>query len=415
MAVSLLTRPDAFCPVLRFCVCSDLHIKEANDDHVQRLRQLMRTSYAVAAADPAYQKLDAFLFAGDLTDRGKPEQFRAFWDTVQSELQPETQVLACIPRYHDNWEFGKGGDKTGLRHYRAITGLSTDTHLTLGGFHFLAVSTSEKDCYYDRRQKRWLKRELRKAAKDNPDAPIFFMQHEHVRDTVYGSTRFDGWGLTHFSRIFAKYPNLVHFSGHSHYPLNDPRSVFQKEFTAVGTGALSYAEFTVGGERTVHPPRCEEISQGWIVEVDRANTVVLRGYDFLSGDLLCTYTLPFPADKTAFPLTPERQKARSAPPRFPADAALQTEQTDDALLVTCPAAESGDAFPVFLYRAEATDESGNLLASAYTLHEYWFTHDNPFYTISLPKVPGAKAVAVRAENAYGMASTPITKEVPSDV
>ena len=407
--------PASFCPFLRFCICSDLHIKEAGDDHTQRLRQLMETTCALAQAHPAYKNVDAFLFAGDLTNTGTPAQFHAFWDTVQSALQPETKVLACVPRYHDNWEFGKGGEKTGLRHFREITGLSTDTHLTLGGLHFIAVSTSEKDCYYDRKQKRWLKKALKEAAKDNPAAPVFVMQHEHVRNTVYGSTSFDGWGLTHFTKILAKYPNVVHFSGHSHYPLNDPRSIFQGDFTAIGTGALSYAEFTVGSERTVHPPQCETISQGWIVEVDKENTVVLRGYDFLSGDLLCSYVLRFPADKTAFLFTPARQKARSAPPQFPADAALQLEDNADAYRVTCPAAGSGDGFPVFLYRADALDANGKILESAYTLHEYWFTHEKPFYTIGLPKRQNTRAVTVRAENAYGMASTPITKEVPSDV
>lgn len=407
MADSVLQRPDAFCPCLRFCVCSDLHIKEADDSHVRRLRQLMRTSYAIAAADPLYQKLDAFLFAGDLTDHGKPAQFQAFWRTVQNELQTGTQVLACIPRYHDNWEFGKGGKKTGLSHFRTITGLATDTHLRLGGFHFITVSTSEKDRYYDRKQKRWLRQALKEAKKDNPNAPVFFMQHEHVRNTVYGSSAFDGWGLTYFSRIFRKYPNLVHFSGHSHYPLNDPRSIFQQDFTAVGTGALSYAEFTVGSRRTVHPPACETIAQGWIVEVDKGNTVVLRGYDFLSGALLCTYVLRFPADKQAFPFTPDRQKARSAPPRFPLDAALQAEKSGDGCLLTFPAAKSGDAFPVFRYVAEGYDKNGSRLCSADTLHEYWFAHDKPFYTITLPDTPGISSVAVRAENAYGMASAPI--------
>ena len=407
MADSLLCRPDAFSPCLRFCVCSDLHIKEAGDAHVQRLRQLMQTTYRIAAADPLYQRLDLFLFAGDLTDHGRPAQFHAFWDTVQSELQPDTKVLACIPRYHDNWEFGKGGKKTGLSHFRTITGLTTDTHLRVGPFHFIAVSTSEKDCYYDRKQKRWLWQALKEAKKDNPDAPVFFMQHEHVRNTVYGSSSFDGWGLTSFSRIFRKYPNLVHFSGHSHYPLNDPRSIFQQNFTAVGTGALSYAEFTVGSRRTVHPPACETIAQGWIVEADKENTVVLRGYDFLSGTLLCTYVLRFPADNQAFPFTPARQKARSAPPQFPLGAALQTEAADSGCRLTFPAAQSADPFPVFRYVAEGYDKNGNRLCSADVLHEYWFKHDKPTYTIPLPDTPGMAAVAVRAENAYGMASSPL--------
>ena len=84
--------PASFCPFLRFCICSDLHIKEAGDDHTQRLRQLMETTYALAQAHPAYKNVDAFLFAGDLTNTGTPAQFHAFWDTVQSALQPETRA-----------------------------------------------------------------------------------------------------------------------------------------------------------------------------------------------------------------------------------------------------------------------------------------------------------------------------------
>ena len=401
--------PDAFCPAIRFCVCSDLHIKAPGDEQTRRLRQVMETAYALSDAHPAYRSVDAFLFAGDLTNKGLPEQYRAFWDTVQSALRPGTEVLCCIPRYHDNWEFGKGGEKTGLGHFQTITGLTPDTHQKIGGLHFISVSTRpDKDGYYSAKQKRWLKRSLKEAQIDTPDAPVFFMQHEHVRDTVYGSSFFDGWGLTHFRRILARYPNVVHFSGHSHYPLNDPRSVWQGDFTAVGTGALSYAEFTVRHERTVHPPQCETISQGWIVEVDRKNTMVLRGYDFLSGTCLCTYVLHFPADKANFPLTPQAQKARSAPPCLNADAALDVQRKDGTLSISWPAAESRDGFPVFLYHVELQDASGAVLESADVLHEYWFVHDKPFYTHTLPACAGARAVSVRAENAYGMASPPLT-------
>ena len=405
--------PDAaFIPTLRFAVCSDLHIKEADDVHVQRLRQLMQTVYAVAQEDPFYKNVDAFLFAGDLTDHGLPPQFRAYWDTVQRELQSGTQVLACIPRYHDNWEKGRNAEKTGLRHFREITGLSTDTHLTLGGYHFIAISTCEKKArYYSRKQKRWLGRALREAAKEAPGKPIFVMQHEHVRGTVYGSSTFDGWGLTCFSKLFARYPQIVHFSGHSHYPLNDPRSVVQKDFTTIGTGALSYAEFTVENERCVHPEKANTMSQGWIVEADDRGRLRLRGFDFLSGEQQCKYTLAPPYDKTHFTLTEEKQNAKSSPPRFADGAALQTEQTGEELRVTVPAAESTDGFPVFLYRAELSDKDGKALASAYTIHEYWFVHDKPFYTVTLPLQSGAARVRVWAENAYGMASGQLTEEV----
>ena len=395
MTDPVLQRPDAFCPCLRFCVCSDLHIKEADDEHVNRLRQLMRTAYQIAEADALYPKLDAFLFAGDLTDHGKPAQFRAFWDTVQSERQPGTQVLACIPRYHDNWEFGKGGKKTGLGHFRAITGLSTDTHLQIGPFHFIAVSTSEKDCYYDRKQKRWLKQALKDAAKDNPDAPVFFMQHEHARNTVYGSSAFDGWGLTHFSRIFRKYPNLVHFSGHSHYPLNDPRSVWQGAFTAVGTGALSYAELTVDGSRQVHPDGYKDVAQGWLVEADASGQLRMRGYDFLSGQLLCERF----RGAELYPVPTEA-------PRFLPGAQLRVTRCAERIRVTFPRAASLPGDPVCAYRV-CLSRGAEPVAEATVVPPYWQSDPPARHTIDLPPAAGAVVVSVAAENAYGVQSEPI--------
>ncbi len=402
----------SFAPVLRFSVCSDLHIKEANDEQTKRLRQLIRTTYAIAENDPSYPAVDAFLFAGDLTNGGTKAQFEAFRDVVQSEVQTGTRILTVIAKNHDNWEKGRNARKTGLQYCRSLLGLPTDTHFCIGGIHFIGISTCEKiGRYYSAKQKRWLKRLLRTIEAETPDTPIIIAQHEHVRDTVYGSSAFDGWGNTYFKKIFRRYPQIIHFSGHSHYPLNDPRSIFQKDFTAVGTGALSYAEFTVGSERCVHPPQSAQISQGWIVEVDAQNRVRLRGFDFLSGGCLCTYILSAPADKTKFSFTAVQQKQRSKAPAFPENAALTVEETTDTYRIICPAAESQDDFPVFLYRAVGQSTDGTVVSESYTLHNYWYVQQDAFYSIELPKQSTLQQIKVTAENAYGMASAALEKQL----
>ena len=38
------------------------------------------------------------------------------------------------------------------------------------------------------------------------------------------------------------YSNIINFSGHSHFPIIDERSIWQKEFTAIQTGSTSYVE-----------------------------------------------------------------------------------------------------------------------------------------------------------------------------
>ena len=129
--------------------------------------------------------------------------------------------------------------------------------------------------------------ELKKAVADDPTKPIFVMQHEHISGTVYGSLDNEGWGMPDFAEILKDYPQVVDFSGHSHYPLNDPRSIWQGEYTALGTGGLYYAEITVDDVKTVHPEGYRFASTFWVVEIDSQNRIRLRAVDLLAEKLGC--------------------------------------------------------------------------------------------------------------------------------
>ena len=391
-----------YTPVLRFAVCSDVHIRQADDLYCARLRAQMRCVYAIAAADDNYKKVDAFLIAGDATERGEPEQYAAFAECVRAELRGDTQMRAVVAKNHDNWT---GAGKDGLDFYREATGNPTDFHLCLNGFHFLGVSTcGAAGEYYAPEQREWLSAELQSCAAEDRVKPIFVLHHEHVKDTVWGSTDTDGWGIAYFKDIFVQYPQIEHLSGHSHYPLNDPRSVYQREFTAIGTGALSYAELTVDGQNKIRPADKGEINEGWIVEVDAQNRIRLRGFDYLTNTQIAFYLLDSPADKTRYTLTPEQQQARSGAPVFPQGVSLCCALTEDSVYVTVPRAESTDGFPVVLYRAWIEDEDGRKTARAYTIPPYWYENRIPAYTIRLPKPKGFFTVHAVAENAYGMTS-----------
>lgn len=404
----MYTDTTDFTPVLRLAVCSDTHIQEANDLYCERLRTQLRTAYAIAAQDKSYSAVDALLVAGDSTDRGAPEQYAAFVDAVRAETRGDTQLWAVVAKNHDNWT---GEGKSGLMYYRAATGLPTDFHTVLRGFHIIGISTCDIDgVYYVPEQRDWLERELREAASADADRPIFVMHHEHVKDTVYGSTDLDGWGYDYFKDIFEHYPQIIHLSGHSHYPINDPRSVYQKDFTAVGTGSLHYAELTIDGQNKIRPADKGEMNEGWIIEVDAQYRVRLRGFDYLTNTQIVSYMLDRPADKTRYTLTPEQQKARSSAPVFPPQSALRAAQTDDEVCVTVPRAESTDGFPVVLYRVFLTDGGGATLASGYAIPPYWYANAIPAYTVCLPKPDGAFAIRAVAENAYGMASACLTAE-----
>ena len=401
-----------FHPILRFAVCSDIHMHTRSDERAERLRRLIRSVYARAAEDAAYKAVDAVLFCGDLTDFGTEAMVTDFWQVVQEELHSDTQALSILAKCHDNWSEGESRDnpKTGLAYYRAVTGLPTSFCTVIGGCAFVGVSTSEETgVYYDDGQREWLRQTLDKVSAQIPDKPIFVLQHEPICGTVFGSMPEDGWGNDFFQDIFFDYPQIVHFSGHSHYPINDPRSLWQGACTAVGTGALSYAELTADGVRKIHPPGHENIAQGWIAELDGRNRLRLRGFDFLSGALQCDYLLDLSDPPRTFAFTPQSCRARCGPPAFAPQAELRAERTDDGVLLTIPPARCGDGAPVVLYRVFCTDADGNTLCETVVFPAYWRADETPLHAL-LPCPQGELKIQVLAENAFGIKSKILKKE-----
>lgn len=271
--------------------------------------------------------------------------------------------------------------------------------------------------HYSKKQLSWLREQLDKAVADTPDRPVFFIHHEHNRNTVYGSSTYDGWGVTFFNKILQDYPQVVDFSGHSHYPLNDPRSVWQGAYTAIGTGALFYAEFTIDADRAYKSPDCEACGTYWIVEVNAKGDVHLTGFDVDANKVLCEYTLPNPADPQNRPYTPENQQAASKAPAFAAGAALTAQETEKGkLTVTAPVAASTDGMPVVLYRVTLKNKLGLTLEKQWYLPRYYRANDRetaiPFAFSGLAK--GSYTACVVAETAYGVQSKPLETTVRVD-
>ena len=395
---------EDFVPVVRFAVMSDTHIHYVTDVRTKRIQRVLTMAYDDAQRDPNYKTVDAAIFAGDLTDDGRADQFIGFKAAVDSVLQPQTRFMAVVAKSHDGNTMQKGS----LSFFESLTGDPTDYHYEIRGFHFIGLSASKTAGeHYSAYQRAWLREQLDIAASDDPNKPIFVTHHEHVLDTVYGSSAFDGWGMDDFKDILSAYPQIVDFSGHSHYPLNDPRSIWQGDFTAVGTGAVYYAELTVDKDRCVHPNDYRQIAQAWIVEVDQKNSVRLRGFDALSGTQLCSYTIHDPANANAREFTDAQQRAESSAPVFDKNAAVSARKLFGGYSVSVPAAESTDGKIVFVYRVRVTGADGEEKTAQYLVNNYWKadTYKTVSFRVSAQK---GDTITVTAENAYGMQSQPLT-------
>lgn len=389
-----------FVPTVRFLAVSDSHLSIVGLQRYGRLQKAITFAYSDAEQDENYKKLDAVMVSGDLTDDGRKSQFVSFKSVTDTVIKDGTQLLAVLAKSHDSYQMDSGARD----YFTQLTGLPADFHYVINGFHFIGLSRSQTEGeQYTEDQREWLKEQLDEAVADDPAKPVFVTHHEHVKDTVYGSREEDHWGNDYFRDIFMQYPQVVHISGHSHYPLNDPRSIWQGEFTAIGTGSLNYAEFTVDGEYKIHPENYRNMAQGWIIEADAQNRVRMRGFDFLTGTLQCEYIIDAPADVQSRQFTPAQQEARCSAPEFPEGAELKAVKGIGKVSLTVPAAKSTDDYDVFLYRAVVTSADGTEKASEYKLNNYWQSEVYDSVKISVSADKG-DTVSVYAENAYGARS-----------
>ena len=403
----------AFVPVMRFVASSDTHVRDNSDMTRDRIGKMMTLAYAKADADPNYQKIDALLVAGDLTDDGTKTEFEKFQAAINAALRPETAFLAVVAKNHDGYELSREE----LRDfYKQLSGNDADFHTVIGGYHFIGVSVSpSKAAHYDAKQLTWLKKQLDIAVADTPDKPVFVTHHEHNIETVYGSSVYDGWGVPYFKAILNQYPQVVDFSGHSHFPLNDPRSVWQGKFTAIGTGAIYYSEFTVEGLRSYHPADSEQTATCWIVELNDKGGLHLQGMDVEAGKQLCDYVLPNPADPDNRDYTPEKRRAASKAPVFASDASITATPDFGGCTVAVSAAQSTDGMPIVLYRASAQNKLGVTVSKSWTMPQYYRAVEQDTVALQLQGLSkGDYTVSVVAETAYGVQSAPLKTTVHVD-
>jgi hypothetical protein len=89
----------------------------------------------------------------------------------------------------------------------------------------------------------WAENQIKIAYEESKTKPIIVTTHFNAKGTVLGSNEYCAKNLR---EIFNKYPNIIHFSGHSHYSLIDERSIWQNEFTSIQTQSISYIELERG-------------------------------------------------------------------------------------------------------------------------------------------------------------------------
>ena len=426
-------------PSLRFGVVSDPHV--TTPESCAMLEKSFRYFKSRGA--------DAVMVPGDLTDwglRSGLEYVKATWDRVFAGT--DVVPLFCTGNHDfDGWAYG---DMTmemhanGYSEDEALTklGLAAEWERVLGekyapvcvrtvkGYDFISA---EWDSFGEFPE--WM---AANGARFKGNKPFFYFQHPPARGTTSDSGGWDDKGAA-FSAL-KEFPNAIAFTGHSHRPFNDERSIWQGEFTAIATPSLSYAGFPPGHENgggkrngtsvlamPMIPDRLDlRGGQGYFVSVYDDRIVIER----IDIEEDCAEGAPawiVPLAGGERPYGFDSRAEASVAPWFPAGAELHaaTRNTEDrqgkwAIVMDCrfPAACVPAGCRVFDYEIRAVPADGSkplakkFLSPAYSrmakyepkTMRFWFN------VAELPQDVDYR-LEVRAFNCFGKASRPIVSGI----
>ena len=357
-----------FKPVLRFLVVSDVHYRDEHSVERERMELALKTAYQLCEKEE-YSRLDALYVVGDFATSGSRPQMLAFKDTLDTYLKEETAVNLSMASH----EFHGEGEAAALEKFKEIYAQEPDTHRVINGYHFISV-TCTNGCHFDDAKRAWVAAELKKATADDQRKPIFFFQHPHIMGTVYGSAN---WGEDELTDILMNYPQIIDFSGHSHAPINDPRSIHQRHFTCLGTGTLSYFELDEFDKFcSTIPPGKEKAAQMLIVEADADMRVRVYPYDLISGNFFpMTWKIDSAWDPKSYLYTDARYKTTDAPYFDENAKAVISDVTSDGFKVTFDQAKTNDVY-VDDYNVIVKNSDGVIVRNTTIWSEYYF-YDMP--------------------------------------
>ncbi len=413
--------------VLRFGALSDVHIGfQGNEAIVNR---------AIASLDKLTgSKMDALVFAGDITQNGRKEEALKFKEIVENHYDLSTfKTIVALGNHDVQWdgcmtkeEFAEtwGEDFYQLDEDKTIVSQG-NRHIVVNNYHFLVLNVD----HYDRNvfstsTKVWLKGMLDELTTKNPLDPVFVVCHSPANDTVIGSekTPTGEWGSPELEGMLGDYSQVVLLSGHLHYPENDERFINQTTYTQVSVGSATQLSTEKGYLENAGGavPKDRTYSQGLYFEVDKDNNIRITRYDLLQNRMIKDYTI-IPAVKEdgshLIPYNKDYRMKNNINPTFSnqVEVKVQKEGTNNTLLQFTRATDDD---MVYAYQVEIVNKDG-VTVKTFKTFEDWRDYPDLSEMVGYHEVllsgfvlPKPYTVKITAIDSWGATSETQVVEIP---
>lgn len=376
-------------PFLRVAIMSDIQGYPYPED--AGMRNLERALDVLASLKP-----DVVVNDGDINDSGNDMDAVAYYKVRCDARLGRIPHVACMGNHevgfitNENQPYRTSA--VCLREFNAVFGYAPDDWLVrkvIGGCDFIALSLSRIEGYTTVEIER-LKDALDAAAARDAERPIFVVTHYHPQGTVNDSrSEAQGGALR---RLLDAYSQVVSISGHTHNPMQDPRSIWQGAFTAVDTSTLCY------GCIENSPPAVNQLSclipyghesVGFmLLEVFR-NRLVFRRFsarDRREIEPDSPWTVPWPHDPMSALYSHERRRAVESAPQFGGDAEPTLWYDFGYVYLMFNAVKKPQS--AFGYRIELSSENGDA-KSYFQLSDYYRIPEHRQDRVVFRAPPGA--------------------------
>ena len=300
--------------VLSLGVVSDVHVKPqwAADKWKSALQQLKAKAIE---NDP--NGMAGVLVVGDLIDEPDNNQLSLFKSTLESEIDVKKTPMIYTIGNHDvpkyAWAATMVSDVAYMRdmfgddYFQADRDQDMRTkyearHCVIGDYHILCISPNgDQPIVYDPVVVSWLDSQLAAITSAEPDKYVIVLTHPMIKNTVYGSRLGEEggiwesnyphyWATDALTPVLKKYPQAVVFGGHLHFPLNDPRSVWQGDFSVFGCASVRYMALENGKYEDMSSATvmkdCNDFSQGNLLQFDASGNMRVLRMDFYNKDVI---------------------------------------------------------------------------------------------------------------------------------
>lgn len=390
---------------LKFAVLSDLQYGRASQDSSLSAYEYAGKKFKNAAKQViekagGLDELDALLIPGDITHNSKAEEWQAFVKDLAEVIPPGSHTKVMFLRgNHDAKDNLQSNFVKYLSTYDS-TITSADYVVDVNGYKFVMVSqdtqraNDESSNYayiHSPETISWFTEAMNTACAESEGKPVFVGMHPNAKDTIYGSFPVTGmrngkehtssyWGTSELYNSLKDHSNAITFSGHSHWDMANERSIHQKDFTSLNTGAVNNMEIEDCWDESFQPKRFgsnENECSGYYVEVDEDEIVTVHRMDFYrKREFKSPWTINV-NDKENWKYTDTRDQN---PPYFENDAKAEiSDITESGCKVTFKQAKD-DETDVGHYKLELINNDTGLADKTVTLSSYyWQTTDMPEY------------------------------------